>query len=84
MSKVRAILNEGPKVVKDKIRVVVARGKVKVIPAIFRGLKPQIEVVNSKKQLDVSVERFSYEWNQRKPEPDTYRKELERGFEFQR
>ena len=84
MAKLRAIVNQGPDVVKDAVKLAKAKGKLKVIPAIFQGLKPQIEVVNSKKQLDVSVERFNYEWGKRKPEPDAYRRELEEGFEFPR
>lgn len=84
MSKRRAIVIEGPEVVRNVVKFAKAKGKVKIIPAIFQGLGPQIEEVQSRKQLKISFERFGYEWNKRKPEPDAFRKELEESFEFQR
>jgi len=84
MTKLRAIVNEGPEVVRSAMKLAAARGKVnEIIINPFRTTAV-VGPAQPKKMLELSVERFSYEWNRRKPEPDAYRKELEYGHEFPR
>ncbi len=86
MTKLRAIVNQGPDVVKDAMRVVAARGREKINEVLINPFRTTAIVapVHAKKNLEVSLERFKYEWGKRKPESDAYRKDLEKGFEFPR
>ena len=86
MTKLRAIVNEGPEVIRNAMEVAKAAGKAKVNGVLTNPFRTTAVVgpAQPKKMLELSVERFSYEWNRRKPEPDAYRKELEYGHEFPR
>ena len=86
MTKLRAIVNQGPDVVKDAVKLVAARGKTKVNEVLTNPFRTTAVVgpVQPRKNLELSIEKFNYEWNKRKPEPDAYRRELEEGFEFPR
>jgi len=86
MTKLRAIVKQGPKVVRDAIEVAKAAGKARVNEVLINPFRTTAIVapVQPKRMLDLSLDRFRHEWNKRKPEPDAYRKELEYGHEFPR
>lgn len=86
MTKLRAIVREGPDVVKDAVKFVTAKGKAKVNEVLTNPFRTTAIVtpVQSRKRLEFSLERFRYEWGRRKPEPDEFRKDLEKGYEFHR
>jgi len=86
MTKFRAIVNQGPEVVRNAVKVVTAKSRAKVneFLADANPFRPTVIVapVQPKRNLELSVERFRYEWGKGKPGPDEFRKDLEKGYEF--
>ena len=86
MSKFRAIVNEGPEVVRNAVKLAAARGKARVNEVLSNpfGATAIVAPVQPRRNLELSLERFNYEWRKGKPKPDEYRGDLEKGYEFHR
>ncbi len=84
MTKLRAIVNEGPEVVRNAVKLAAARGRARANEVLSNPFRTTaiIGPAQPKRNLELSLERFSYEWRKGKPKPDEYRKNLEKGYEF--